>query len=116
MSVFKATHRTLLTLIGGLSVFRAARSGSPDTFTLVPKLAQGQVLRYRQDLNSVRNGVIGHRSWSTVTLEILDPIPGGWLARWTSWGGDDRCARWICVTSRELCRQMAEPRRCVTHP
>ncbi len=86
MTVFKTTRRTLLALIGGLSVFRAARSASPETFTLVPKLAQGQVLRYRQDLHLVRNGVIGHRSRSTVTLEIRERIAAGWLARWTSSG------------------------------
>ena len=88
MTVFKTTRRTLLTLISGLSVFRAARSGSPETFTLVPQLAQGQVLRYRQELQLVRNGVVGHRSRSTVTLEIRHRMAGGWLARWTSSGGE----------------------------
>jgi hypothetical protein len=88
MTAFKTTRRTLLTLIGGLSVFRAARSGAPETFTLVPRLAQGQILRYRQDLQLVRNGVIGHRSRAKVTLEIRGPINGGWLARWTSTGGE----------------------------
>ena len=88
MTVFKTTRRTLLTLIVGLSVFRAARSGSPETFTLVPQLAQGQVLRYRQELQLVRNGVVGYRSRSTVTLEICDRMAGGWLARWTSSGGE----------------------------
>jgi len=88
MTVFKTTRRALLTLIGGLSVFRAARSGSPETFTLVPHLARGQVLRYRQESKLVHNGVVGHRFRSTVTLEIRDRIAGGWLARWTSSGGE----------------------------
>jgi hypothetical protein len=88
MTAFKTTRRTLLTLIGSLSVFRAARSGSPETFTLVPHLAQGQVLRYRLESKSVRNGVVGHCFRSTVTLEIRDRIAGGWLARWTSSGGE----------------------------
>jgi hypothetical protein len=86
MTVFSSTRRTLLTLIGGLSVFRAARSDAADTFTLVPKLAPGQMQRYRQNLQLVRNGMIGHRSQSTVTLEIRERIAGGWLARWTSSG------------------------------
>jgi hypothetical protein len=88
MTVFKTTRRTLLTLIGALPIFRAARSGSADTFTLVPELAPGQMLRYRQDLQLVRNGVIGHRSRSTVTLQIRERIAGGWLACWTSSGGE----------------------------
>ncbi len=88
MTVFKTTRRTLLTLIGGLSVFRAARSGPPETFTLVPRLDQGQVLRYRQESHVVRNGVVGHRTRSTVTIEIRERIAGGWLARWTSSGGE----------------------------
>ncbi len=88
MTVFQTTRRTLLTLVGGLSVFRAARSGSPETFTLVPKLAHGQVLCYQQDLQLVRNGVIGHRSRAKVTLEIRGRTAGGWLARWTSTGGE----------------------------
>lgn len=88
MTIFDTTRRKLLALIGGLSVFRPARSGAADTFTLVPALAPGQVLRYRQDLELVRNGVIGHRSRSTVTLEIDARFDGGWLARWTSSGGE----------------------------
>lgn len=88
MTVFSSTRRALLTLIGGLSIFRAARSGAEDTFTLVPELAPGQMQRYRQDLQLVRNGMIGHRSRSTVTLEVRERIAGGWLARWTSSGGE----------------------------
>jgi hypothetical protein len=88
MTVFSSTRRTLLTMIGGLSIFRAARSGEEDTFTLVPELAPGQVQRYRQDLKLVRNGMIGHRSRSTVTLEVRERIAGGWLVRWTSSGGE----------------------------
>jgi hypothetical protein len=88
MTVFSTTRRTLLSLIGGLSVFRAARSGAEDTFTLVPELAPGQIQRYRQDLQLTRDGKIGHHSRSTVTLEIRQRIAGGWLARWTSSGGE----------------------------
>ncbi len=88
MTAFKTTRRALLGLIGGLSVFRASRSGAQDTFTLVPALAPGQMLSYRQDLRLVRDGVIGHCSRSTVTLEIRERIVGGWLARWTSSGGE----------------------------
>jgi hypothetical protein len=88
MPLFKTTRRALLALIGGLSVFRAARSGSADTFTLVPELAPGQVLRYRQDLHLVRNGAIGHRTRSTLTLEIRERMAGGWLARWTNSDGE----------------------------
>lgn len=84
MTVFKTTRRMLLTLIGSLSVFRASRSSPVDTFTLVPKLAVGQVLRYRQDLQLMHNGAIGHRSRSTVTVEIRERVAGGWVARWTS--------------------------------
>ncbi len=88
MTAFKTTRRALLGLIGGLSVFRAARSGAQDTFTLVPELAPGQMLSYRQELHLVRDGVIAHRSRSTVTLEIRDRSACGWLARWTSSGGE----------------------------
>ncbi len=87
MTAFKTTRRELLALIGGLAVFRAARSGAQDTFTLVPSLETGQVVNYRQDLQLVRDGVIGHRSRSTVTLAIRERVAGGWLARWMSSGG-----------------------------
>jgi hypothetical protein len=86
MTPFKTTRRTLLQLMAGLSVFRAARSGAADTFTLVPTFTPGQVLRYRQDLHLVGNGGIGHRSRSTVTVEIRQRIANGWLARWTTSG------------------------------
>ena len=84
MTVFKTTRRLLLSLIGGLSVFRASRSEAADTFTLVPEFAEGQVLRYRQDLQSVRNGAVAHRSRSTVTVELRQRVASGWVARWTS--------------------------------
>jgi hypothetical protein len=88
MTVFSTTRRTLLTLIGGLSVFRAAQSGEKDTFTLVPELTEGQIQRYRLDQQSVRNGTIAHRARSTVALEIRERVAGGWLARWTSSDGE----------------------------
>lgn len=87
MTAFETTRRTLLKLIGGLSVFRAARSGTVDTFTLVPNLAAGQVLRYRQDLQTLRGGV-GHRARSVVTVEIRERVAGGWRGRWTSSHGE----------------------------
>lgn len=75
----------LLSLIGGLPVFRASpRTSAVDTFTLVPKLAVGHVLRYRQDLRLTHNGAIAHRSRSTVKVEVCERIAGGWVARWTS--------------------------------
>ena len=51
-------------------------------------VAPGQMLSYRQELHLVRDGVIAHRSRSTVTLEIRDRSACGWLARWTSSGGE----------------------------
>lgn len=88
MTLFKTTRRTLLKLIAGLVVFRGARSGTVDSFTLVPELAAGQVLRFRQDLKSIRNGVIAHRSRSTVTLQVRERVREGWLASWTTSGSD----------------------------
>ena len=88
MTAFSTKRRSLLTLIGSLAIFRNAGSGAEDTFTLVPNIFPGQVLRYRQDLELVRNGEIGYRSRSTVMLEICERIAGGWLARWTSSGGE----------------------------
>jgi hypothetical protein len=85
---FETTRRTLLALIGGLSVFRTAQSGAADTFTLVPQLAVGQTLRYRQSLQLVHNDVIAYRQRSTVAVEIRERIADGWLARWTSFGGE----------------------------
>ena len=84
MTAFRTTRRSLLTLIGGLSIFRPARSGQPETFTLIPNLSQGQVLRYRQEVHQTRNGAVAHRTRSVVKLEILDRTAGGWLARWVS--------------------------------
>lgn len=86
MTAFKTTRRTLLTLIGGLAIFRPAKSGLIDTFSLEPQLALGQVMRYRQDLQNVRNGEVAYRSRSTVTLEVRERTPDGWLARWTPSG------------------------------
>ena len=84
MSVFQTTRRTILQLIGSLPIFRAAPSKAADTFSLVPALASGQVMRYQMASRVVRNGVVGHQTRSTVTLEIVDDLPSGWLARWTS--------------------------------
>lgn len=86
MILFKTTRRTLLKLIGGLAAFRGARSGTVDSFTLIPALGTGQLLKYRQDLKLMRDGVIGHRSRSVVTLEIRERIAEGWLASWTTSG------------------------------
>ena len=86
MTLFKTTRRTLLKLIGGLVVFRG--SGTVDSFTLIPELAAGQLLRYRQDLKSMRDGVIAHRSRSTVTLQIRERVAEGWLASWTTSGSE----------------------------
>lgn len=86
MTIFKTTRRTLLTLIGGMAIFRRAQSSPADTFTLAPQLAVGQVMRYRQDLQMVRNGEIAYRSRSTVTLEVCERTSSGWVARWTSSG------------------------------
>ena len=88
MTVFNTTRRTLLTLIGGLSIFREARGRGADTFTLVPQLAPGQVHRYRQDTHLRRNGAVGHRSRSIVTLEIGERVAQGWRASWTSSRGE----------------------------
>lgn len=82
MTAFKTTRRTLLTLIAALPIFRKAHGGMADTFTLVPQLAIGQVMRYRQDLQQVRNGDIAYRARSTVTMEIRERRSDGWLARW----------------------------------
>lgn len=88
MTVFKTTRRALLTLIGGLTIFRSARSCPADTFTLEPRLALGQVMRYLQDVQLVRNDVIGYRQRSTVTVEIRERTSSGWVARWTSSGAE----------------------------
>lgn len=88
MTLFKTTRRTLLKLIGGLVVFRGARSGTVDSFRLIPELAAGQLLRYRQDLKSMRDGVIAHRSRSAVTLQIRERVAEGWLASWTTSGSE----------------------------
>lgn len=88
MTLFRTTRLTLLKLIGGLVVFRGARSGTVDSFTLIPELAAGQLLRYRQDLKSMRDGVITHRSRSTVTLQIRERVAEGWLASWTTLGSE----------------------------
>jgi hypothetical protein len=85
---FETTRRTLLALIGGLSVFRTAQSGAADTFTLVPQLAVGQTRRYRQSLQLVHNGLIAYRQRSTVVVEIRERTADGWLARWTSFGSE----------------------------
>ncbi len=84
MTAFHTTRRTLLQLIGSLPVFRAVQGRSASTFTLVPAFAPGQVMHYRLESHVVRNGAVGHRSRSTVTLEIVDRFADGWLVRWTS--------------------------------
>ncbi|HEY4079888.1 MAG TPA: hypothetical protein VGM81_04260 [Burkholderiaceae bacterium] len=43
---------------------------------------------HRQDLQLLRNGAIGHRSRSIVTLEIGERVAQGWLASWTSSRGE----------------------------
>lgn len=88
MTLFKTTRRTLLKLIGGLAAFRGARSGTVDSFTLIPELSTGQLLQYRQDLKLMRDGVIAHRSRSTVTLEIRERVTEGWMARWITSGSE----------------------------
>ena len=88
MTAFQTTRRTLLQLIGSLPVFRAVQGRTVSTFTLVPAFAPGQVMHYRLESHVVRNGTIGHRSRSTVTLEIVDRLAEGWLARWTSSDGE----------------------------
>jgi len=88
MTAFQTTRRTLLQLIGSLPVFRAVQGRATSSFTLVPAFAPGQVMRYRLESNVVRNGALGHRSRSTVTLEIVDRRADGWLARWTSSDGE----------------------------
>ncbi|RZL08883.1 MAG: hypothetical protein EOP40_11685 [Rubrivivax sp.] len=88
MTVFKTTRRALLTFIGGLTIFRKAASEVVDAFTLVPQFEPGQVLRYRQDLQHVRNGEIACRSRSMVTLEVGGRTSNGWLVRWTASGSE----------------------------
>ncbi|TDM08439.1 MAG: hypothetical protein C4K60_03030 [Ideonella sp. MAG2] len=84
MSVFQTTRRTILQLIGSLPIFRAAPSKAADTFSLIPALAPGQVMCYQLESRVVRNSAMAHRTRSTVTLEIVEDLPDGWRARWTS--------------------------------
>lgn len=86
MPAFRTTRRTLLQLIGSLPIFRLTPGRAADTFTLVPALETGQVMRYRLESQVLRDGAIAHRSRSTVTLEIVDRVDDGWLARWTAAG------------------------------
>lgn len=83
MASFETTRRALLALIGGLPIFHPARASKPGTVTLMPRLAEGQSLRYRKETEQWRNGALSLRSRSEVTLEVLQRLDGGWLARWT---------------------------------
>lgn len=85
MPPFDTTRRGILGLIGSLAIFRGApRAAVPDTFTLAPRLEAGQAMSWRFEQAVRRNGALAHHSRSQVTLEVLDAVDGGWLARWTT--------------------------------
>jgi hypothetical protein len=82
--MLKTSRRQLLALVGALSIFRPARAQPAGTFTLLPGLAGGQRVSYRQELEVVRNGLMAAQSVARTTLEIVAPAGSGWLARWTT--------------------------------
>lgn len=82
--MFETSRRSLLALIAGLPIFRGARAGVSDTFSLVPGDTDGLVLRYRQDQRHVRNGTLGHHSRAIVLLEMLLRDDDVRVAHWTT--------------------------------
>ena len=82
MSFLATTRRGLLKSIGSLATFRPAPELGPDTFRLVPVLADGQSVRYRLIQSQHRQGMRTTEARSDATLTVVRHEGGGRCLRW----------------------------------
>ncbi len=80
------TRRTLLQLLGGLSIFRPAIS-RPAAFLLSPAFNVGQARRYRLEIDQRRDGVCALQCVMDVSLAVRARQEQGWVLDWCI----DRC-------------------------
>lgn len=76
------TRRSLLSLIGGWSIFRPAPAAAPDAFTLAPSFKEGQLHRYSFNIEQHRDGRCALLCDMDVALEVMARSADGWRMRW----------------------------------